>query len=194
MGPVGAVRTGRAPRPGKNARAPRSGAPRPKKQRSGRAGRAHEHLRRVLLGRDRLGALGMGGELVRGDFVERCASIKERVMRRHRRGRSIVPLDQLGWNAVPFAVVRDILTTIPKSEVILAFNVDWLIDHLAGSPETAKAVERLGMTHGGVQDLLIRKAQAGGRILAQQVLARRHPGRQLPAQGQAPRGHPAQAQ
>lgn len=133
----------------------------------------HEHLRQVLLQRGLLGALGMGGELVRGDFVERYASIKERVMRRHRAGRSIFLLDQLGWNAVPFDVVRDILTTIPKSEVILTFNVDWLIDHLADSPEIVKAVQPLGMTRGDVQDLLARKAQAGGRILAQQVLARR---------------------
>jgi len=48
-----------------------------------------------------------------------------------RTGRSIFLLDQYGYTDVDTKLIRNILTNLPKSEVILTFNVDSLLNYAA---------------------------------------------------------------
>jgi three-Cys-motif partner protein len=83
--------------------------------------------------------------LVHSDFEKACGGILAQIRDRHRAGRSIFVLDQKGWNAVQFETIRGILASLPRSEVLLTFAVDWLMSYLNDGDAFAKAMRRVGI-------------------------------------------------
>jgi three-Cys-motif partner protein len=80
-----------------------------------------------------------------GRFEALWQTIVEDIQVRHRAGRSIFVLDQKGWNAVQFQTIRSIMETLPRSEVLLTFAVDWLTSYLNEEGTFAKAMAKIGI-------------------------------------------------
>ena len=131
-----------------------------------------EHLRRVLADRGWIDRLGPNGALVRGDMLAQMQTIRERVRKGSpRAARAIWLLDQCGWNAVPLTVIRDLMAMGPGTEIVLTFAIDGLLDYLTLEPAFLKAAEGVGLARSDVLQLRDMKSGAGGRVLAQQVIA-----------------------
>jgi three-Cys-motif partner protein len=71
-----------------------------------------------------------------GDFEARVAEIIEAIRAKGPSHRALFFLDQYGWSAVSFAVIRRIFTDLANPEVLITFSVDTLIDYL--TDQTAK--------------------------------------------------------
>jgi hypothetical protein len=69
------------------------------------------------------------------------------------------------------SVVRDLMAMGPGSEVVLTFAIDSLLDHMVDRPAFLKAAEQVGLARADVVQLHGLKSGAGGRVLAQQVIA-----------------------
>ena len=98
------------------------------------------------------------------------AIIAEIQRRQPRAGRSLFLLDQCGFQQVELSLVARIFRTLPKSEVILTFAAETLVNFLDRRPEMVRAVSPLDMTEGDVHDLVHAKEGDGGRALVQRVL------------------------
>lgn len=115
--------------------------------------------------------LGRGEvQLIHGKFENSYTRIVKDIKSRQRVGRSIFILDQKGWNAVQFQAINNILTELPKSEVILTFAVDWLISYLNGQEAFQKASRRLGIHEDRLKEYLRAKEQEGYRFLIPRML------------------------
>ena len=90
--------------------------------------------------------------------------------RQPRVGRAIFLLDQCGFNRVSMDLVARIFYRLPAAEVILTFAADALVNHLADTPEFAKAVAPISLTESDIKELLEYKDSAGGRAVVQRVL------------------------
>ena len=101
------------------------------------------HLRRVISDSKYRHMLDGDIKIIHGEFVEHSPEIEEYI--KNRKGRSIFVLDQFGYTDVPLPLVSRILTTLRKSEVILTFAVDSLIDYLSDDEQTQKRLERVGI-------------------------------------------------
>lgn len=129
-----------------------------------------DHLRRVLAERgqeideDRL--------VVRtGLFENEIQNILRSIHRRQpRAGRAIFLLDQTGFSRVELALVSCIFDELPAAEVILTFAADALVNHLAETPQIAKAVAPLQLTASQIDDLIGLRDGKGGRALVQRLL------------------------
>lgn len=95
------------------------------------------------------------------------ASIRQR---QPRSGRAIFLLDQTGFSQVELALVSRIFDELPAAEVILTFAADALVNHLAQTPQIAKAVAPLQLTDSQIQDLIQYRDGDGGRALVQRTL------------------------
>ena len=85
----------------------------------------------------------------------RIESILKAIHRRQpRSGRAIFLLDQTGFSQVELALVSRIFDELPAAEVILTFAADALVNHLAQTPQIAKAVAPLQLTDSQIQDLI----------------------------------------
>lgn len=90
--------------------------------------------------------------------------------RQPRSGRAIFLLDQTGFSQVELALVSRIFDELPAAEVILTFAADALVNHLARTPQIAKAVAPLQLTDSQIQDLINYRDGDGGRALVQRAL------------------------
>lgn len=90
--------------------------------------------------------------------------------RQPRSGRAIFLLDQTGFSQVDLALVSRIFDELPAAEVILTFAADALVNHLAQTPQIAKAVAPLQLTDSQIQDLIQYRDGDGGRALVQRTL------------------------
>ncbi len=90
--------------------------------------------------------------------------------RQPRSGRAIFLLDQTGFSQVELALVSRIFNQLPAAEVILTFAADALVNHLAQTPQIAKAVAPLQLTDSQIQDLIQFRDGDGGRALVQRTL------------------------
>ena len=133
--------------------------------------KAHtDHLRRVLaehghrVDDDRI--------VVRNAlFEDELESILNSIHQRQpRSGRAIFLLDQTGFAQVQLALVSRIFDELPAAEVILTFAADALVNHLAQTPQLAKAVAPLQLTDSQIQDLIQYRDGDGGRALVQRTL------------------------
>lgn len=122
---------------------------------------AIEHLRSELVRHGYLSRIGNDIVLHHGAFADIYPQIKLDIESRTRVGRSIFILDQKGYKDAPMAVIRDILKSYPRSEVLLTFAVDFLIDHMADTPAFHKAVSHLDITPSQVRDWLEEKRKLG---------------------------------
>ena len=133
--------------------------------------KAHtDHLRRVLaehgyhVDDDRI--------VVRNAlFEEELEGILNSIHQRQpRSGRAIFLLDQTGFAQVQLALVSRIFDELPAVEVILTFAADALVNHLAQTPQIAKAAAPLLLTDSQIQDLIQYRDGDGGRALVQRTL------------------------
>lgn len=85
-------------------------------------------------------------------------------------GRAIFLLDQTGFSQVGLALVSRIFDELPAAEVILTFAADALVNHLAQTPQIAKAVAPLQLTDSQIRDLIQYRDGDGGRALVQRTL------------------------
>ena len=108
-----------------------------------------------------------------GKFEDRYESITSDILAKARAGRSIFLLDQFGYNQVPLSVCRRILETLPRSEIILTFAIDWLIDYLSASASFLKAVAPIEITEDQVKRFVETKGLRGHRYLIQRLVMRR---------------------
>ena len=89
-----------------------------------------------------------------------------------RSGRAIFLLDQTGYTDVDLSMPRRILRDFDRSEIIMTWAVDWLIDFLNESPEFTKAALGAGIDETLLHELLTMKGQKHARHLIQNRLAR----------------------
>lgn len=108
--------------------------------------------------------------IVNGEFENQVDDIIYRIRLRGTAHRSFFLLDQFGYNTASLSSVRRILNELENPEILLTFNVDYLIDYMARSPEFLKAVQPVGLSHAQVNELLFMKDQSGGRYFIQRYL------------------------
>lgn len=95
--------------------------------------------------------IGKDIRVLKGQFSQHVDSIVEFIKSKNpNTGRSVFLLDQYGYSDVPTSQVRDILTRLPKAEVILTFNVDSFINYASDGAKTQVALDRIGL--GGAMD------------------------------------------
>ena len=104
-------------------------------------------------------------------FEEELEGILNSIHQRQpRSGRAIFLLDQTGFAQVQLALVSRIFDELPAVEVILTFAADALVNHLAQTPQIAKAVAPLQLTDSQIRDLIQYRDGDGGRALVQRTL------------------------
>lgn len=104
-------------------------------------------------------------------FEDELEGILASIRRRQpRSGRAIFLLDQTGFSQVELVLVSRIFDELPAAEVILTFAADALVNHLAQTPQIAKAVAPLQLTDSQIQDLIQYRDGDGGRALVQRTL------------------------
>ena len=133
--------------------------------------RAHtDHLNQAL--REREHQLDGDSIMVRtGLFEDEVERILQSIHQRQpRAGRAIFLLDQTGFSQVELALVARIFSELPASEVILTFAADALINHLAQTPQIAKAVAPLQLTTSQINTLIEDRDGDTGRALVQRAL------------------------
>jgi three-Cys-motif partner protein len=84
--------------------------------------------------------------LHQGGFEDHAASIIQFIKGKSpRKGRSLFLLDQYGYSDVPLSMIRNILSELPRSEVILTFAVDSFINFVSDSPQSRKTLQSIGI-------------------------------------------------
>lgn len=89
------------------------------------------------------GRLGQDVEVLQGAFEEQLDGVLESIHRHGRSGRAIFVLDQYGYSDVTFDMIRRVFHELRKAEVLLTVATDWMLDFLARTPESTKAVRGL---------------------------------------------------
>jgi hypothetical protein len=79
-------------------------------------------------------------------------------------------LDQYGYSAVSFELVREIFKQLSSPEVLLTFNVDSLIRYLCDTTSFLKATSGIDLDEKRIQDILNLKNGSGWRYLIQNTL------------------------
>ncbi len=105
-----------------------------------------------------------------GTFEEALPAIISHIKARGRADRAIFFLDQYGYSSVSLQTIRNILQQLQNPEIILTFNVDWLINYLSTEDSFLKAVKPVELSLTDVQQLLNLKGQREARWLIQHML------------------------
>ena len=106
-----------------------------------------------------------------GLFEDKVKSVIQSIQRRQpRAGRAIFLLDQTGFSQVELSLISLIFNELPKSEVILTFAADALINLLSQKPQFIKAMVPLQLSESQIHDLIQHKNGNGGRALVQRTL------------------------
>ncbi|OGT54756.1 MAG: hypothetical protein A3E01_18760 [Gammaproteobacteria bacterium RIFCSPHIGHO2_12_FULL_63_22] len=81
-----------------------------------------------------------------GGFEDHAQSIIQFIKGKSpRSGRSLFLLDQYGYKDVPLPLIRNILSELPRSEVILTFAVDSFINFVSDTPQSRKTLQAMGI-------------------------------------------------
>lgn len=90
--------------------------------------------------------VGQDIQLLNSAFEREAQLIQDFVAKKSPRvGRSLFLLDQYGYKDVPLTLIRQILSRLPGSEVILTFNVDSFINFASDSDATRRSLEQIGI-------------------------------------------------
>lgn len=133
---------------------------------------AIDHLIELLRTRGMAHRIGDDIHIYNETFESAYPKIKTAI-RSHTRpskGRSLFILDQLGYTAVPTVILRDILSSFSKSEIILTLAVDWLIDFLRKDPAAALPIDALEIEQAKVAEMASLRDKKAGRKLIQTLL------------------------
>jgi three-Cys-motif partner protein len=114
--------------------------------------------------------LGNRLNIINGTFEGALPKIIEHIKSRGRADRAIFFLDQYGYSDVSLQTIRMILDRLANPEIILTFNVDWLINYLSTEESFLKAVKPVELSLTDVQDMLHLKGQREARWLIQNIL------------------------
>lgn len=109
--------------------------------------------------------------ILNSTFEQEIPKIIDRIKARGRAHRCIFFLDQYGYNTVSFRSVKRILKELEQPEVILTFNVDFLIDYLSTEDAFLKGITPTGLDRSDVLRMLqIKDEQRGWRWFIQHFL------------------------
>ena len=111
-------------------------------------------------------------QFLHGKFEKKYESIIQDLHSNTHRGRSIFLLDQCGYKQVPLYACRNIFESLLKSEIILTFAIDWLVDIASLEPKFLKSVEALGIRKEQVKKFTELKHSQNYRYLTQLTLAK----------------------
>lgn len=114
--------------------------------------------------------IGTSIEIINGDFNQLAEEIASQISARHRAGRSLFLLDQCGWNEVPLGTIRGIFQSLPRSEIILTFAIDWLITYVNNSTAFLTALAPIEVSQEQLRRFLDSKGRPGYRYLIQRLL------------------------
>jgi three-Cys-motif partner protein len=85
-------------------------------------------------------------QLHHGSFENHAQSVIDFIHKKSPKvGRSLFLLDQYGYSDVPVQMIRNILGTLPRSEVILTFAVDSFINFVSDGAKTRKTLQAMGI-------------------------------------------------
>ena len=108
----------------------------------------------------------------RGTLSIEIGNIIERIRARGTAHRSIFFFDQYGYNQVTLRCIRQILSELRNPEIILTFNVDWLINYLSEKDAFLQGVTPIELGLGDVKRMLSMKDQREARWFIQHFLYR----------------------
>lgn len=111
-------------------------------------------------------------QILHGKFEKTYENIIQNLHSNTQKGRSIFLLDQCGYKQVPLYACRSILESLPKSEIILTFAMDWLIDLVSLKQKFLRSVESLGLRREQIEHFLENKHSRNYRYLTQLILAK----------------------
>lgn len=92
--------------------------------------------------------IGQDIRLIGGTWEQEVDAIAAQIRARGHAGRSIFVLDQYGYTGVLLATIRRIFKKLKKAEVLLTLATDWLVDFVADSPTSVKALAPLELEPG----------------------------------------------
>lgn len=104
-----------------------------------------DYLRHLLIERGYRDLLDNKIHLFDGTFAGRAAEMIQFIQNKRGVGRSIFLLDQYGYKDVPFGLLRQIFSTLPKAEVILTFAVDALCDYLGDNRQSVQLLQDMDL-------------------------------------------------
>jgi three-Cys-motif partner protein len=113
---------------------------------------------------------GKNIQMLNAEFEAELPRIIAHIQKRGGSHRCIFFLDQFGYNQVSFDAIRTILTSLQNTEIILTFNVDYLIDYLSREEAFLTAVKPVELTMDHIQEMLLLKDQRQARWAIQHLL------------------------
>jgi three-Cys-motif partner protein len=116
--------------------------------------------------------LGESVHVVGGDFEDAVPGIIDRIRKKSRGQRSIFFLDQYGYTHVSLQTIRTLLSSLENPEIIITFNVDYLIDYMNDTDGFLKAVIPVELGIRTVREMLAMKDQGQSRWVIQNTLYR----------------------
>lgn len=131
---------------------------------------ALSYLNKEIIDRGFGNQIGSTIKLINEPFNACYAKIVGEIEGRTRAGRSIFLLDQFGYNNIDFGHIRRILQALNRSEIILTFAVDWLIDYMSAHASFVKSIAPIEITERQLLHYLDQKGPAGWRFAVQRML------------------------
>lgn len=110
--------------------------------------------------------------VLNSEFETALPGVVEAIKSRGRAHRAIFLLDQYGYSDVKLSAIRHVLSELPNAEVIMTFNVDWLITFLCEDERFLKGVAPVEISVDQVRRMLDLKGPSGGRWAIQHLLYR----------------------
>jgi len=106
----------------------------------------------------------------RGALANEIDGIIQHIRARGTAHRSIFLFDQYGYNQVTLSCIRQILGQLNNPEIILNFNVDWLINYLSEKEAFLKAILPVELGLNDVREMLAMRDQRHARWFIQHFL------------------------
>ncbi len=103
-------------------------------------------------------------------FESQAPSIIEFIQKKGTSQRSLFFLDQYGWSAVSFDVIRNIFSSLKHPEVLLTFSVDSLIDYFSEKTAGTKAGRAISLDSEFASQIINHKTEQGARYLISKFL------------------------
>lgn len=130
----------------------------------------HAYLMDTLRRSPFAASVGTTIQATRGVLENEIGGIIARIQARGTAHRSIFLFDQYGYNQVTLRTIRRILTSLKNPEIILNFNVDWLINYLSEKDDFLKAVAPVELGLADIKDMLAMRDQRQARWFIQHFL------------------------
>lgn len=105
-----------------------------------------------------------------GTFVDHLPAILQKITKTQIKGRSIFFLDQFGYSDVPMSAIRTIFNSLDRSEVVLNFAIDSLLNYLQDASAELELYRQFGVDARFISDWKQRKDEKMGRALTQRAL------------------------